>query len=468
MKFFDAIKKLFSKDIKVKQDISQYLIYPLRLKRGKIWLNSKIQVPENFVAVITHKKRVLDFLPAGEHSLTPLSLPLCKKRFRLHIADKDGKLIKNFKAKTLLINLAQQKNFKSAISRKLKYKTSVDGKFWVKPSFEIDFCVNNAQKFLQTLLKNSESAWNVRKPKYVNQILSGLFEISLFKLLRKENYLIASFKQNKKYLANALLPKFNKVADKYGVNITEMQVCDVIFSKRALAVEKLREQRSIEATTATEFAYNTTTEKRPLVAEVLTGNKISTETTQFTEVFWSGANNATIKSDTKNLSQPEETFIQTKSTENVVDFVPFATAENKNSNFERFINSTVVDKTNKYEQSATAEPASIFKNLETEKNDELEKNKNFISENEITKTTLTSTETTFKTMANAESENDTQRQSFMPQTPDEPFTSSTSSNKAKWQGLESFNIGQVVAMNDERPSLLSKSKQRRFVQLLEQ
>lgn len=451
MKFFDAIKNLFSKDIKVKQDISQYLVYPLKLKRGKIWLNSKIQVPENFVAVITRKKRVLDFLPAGEHSLTLIALPLCKKRFRLHKPDKYGKPIKNFKAKTLLINLTQQKNLKLAISRKLKYKTSVDGKFWVKPSFEIDFYVSDAQRFLQTLFKNSESAWNVRKPKYVNQILSDLFEINLFKLLRKENYLISSFKQNKKYLANALLPKFNKVADKYGIGITEMQVGDVVFSKSALAVEKLREQRAVEAAATTEIAFGIMAEK-PLNTAT-TETTPSAKTTEFTEIFWSGANNSTIKSDS--LNQPEEAFVQSKSAENnIVDFVPFATAENEKPNFEEFSIPTFADVVAN-EQSATAENIiSISKNMETTKNNELE----------ITKTALNSaTATTSMATVETATVYDTSKQ--IRQMPAETYTSPTSSNKAKWQGLESFGIGQIIAMNNERPSL---SKPRKFVQLLEQ
>lgn len=142
-----------TKDIVLKQDISGYLVFPFPLKKDFVMLGRKALVPEGTVLAFATKGKVLDFLPEGQHTLTPAYLPLANKKFKLNKIDKYGQSPDGFYGYAYFVNLKEVKNFAFGTYKKLRYKNELDGKFWARLEFAVDLQIADEKLFLKSLLK---------------------------------------------------------------------------------------------------------------------------------------------------------------------------------------------------------------------------------------------------------------------------------------------------------------------------
>lgn len=145
--------KKSKKNIELKQDISGYLVFPYPLKHDVVYLNHKAVVPDDTKLALATRGKVLDWLPSGTHTLSPVILPLANKKFKLAKLDKYGNAPDGFNAFAYFVNLNPVQNFVFGTYKKLRFNNAKDGRFWVKLQFAVDLQVVDHEKFLKSLLR---------------------------------------------------------------------------------------------------------------------------------------------------------------------------------------------------------------------------------------------------------------------------------------------------------------------------
>lgn len=244
MSFWQGLKAMFgfSRDIGVSEDISGYLIFPLKLKNKKLTLNKKLIVPKNFALVIVSEGKILDVFPEGEHMLGVVSLPEASKKFKLYKPDKDGNPINSFPCDAFYVNLNLQEKQPFTINKKLRFKTSVDGRYWIKPRGELNFKIINVKLFFASILQISPKI----KLSKLDGIMQDFFEEPIIQTFKKENYLYSSFTENVDVLEEAIIPKLNKILIKQGVEVTRIDFLEHDVSKNIQRREERKKQQQEE------------------------------------------------------------------------------------------------------------------------------------------------------------------------------------------------------------------------------
>ena len=104
MGLLQKIKTLFQKPLQIKNFTGQEVV--IRSKNsGKIDLNRKLIVPENFICFLVTKETVCDQFVAGEHKLSVDKLPLLTRKLKLNVPNKKGKYKESFFADIYFVNL---------------------------------------------------------------------------------------------------------------------------------------------------------------------------------------------------------------------------------------------------------------------------------------------------------------------------------------------------------------------------
>ena len=104
MNILKKIKSLFQKPLQIKNFTGQEIV--IRSKNsGKIDINRKLLVPENFICFLVAKETVCDKFAAGEHKLSIDKLPLLTRKLKLNVPNKKGKYKESFFADIYFVNL---------------------------------------------------------------------------------------------------------------------------------------------------------------------------------------------------------------------------------------------------------------------------------------------------------------------------------------------------------------------------
>ena len=227
MGIIDLIKGRSPKDIRLKQDISMYLVFPYLLKKNRVWLDKKAVVPENTLLVFATRGKILDTLPTGEHKLTPTTLPNSSNKFKLYKPDKNGNPPANFKAFTYFINTAEMQNFKFTTYKKLHYENELDGKFWVKLDFELDLQILDPKKFLKSLM--CEYAY--LKTGEAEEILRDWLSEFTTTELEKIPYRKTEFETQLDEITARIAEKLSKHLSAIGVKQNALRAAEIAMSK---------------------------------------------------------------------------------------------------------------------------------------------------------------------------------------------------------------------------------------------
>lgn len=220
-------KRKFAKDIVVNGDITHHLIFVYKLKKGRIWLASNIEVPENFAFAICSAGKIYDTFPAGYHSLTGINLPKCVKKFNLTRQLKDGSIPDSFVADAYFINMNLFEYVAWKAYRKPELYDEKYGYFNFMLSGGFAFKIINANKFLQTVLK----VYDYLRQGEAQDILSGLVSEYIVGEIEKNSYDYALV-SDKEALTDRLFENMHKKFMKMGVEILGLSVEKTKFSKK--------------------------------------------------------------------------------------------------------------------------------------------------------------------------------------------------------------------------------------------
>lgn len=227
MKLLEILKGHSAKDIRPKQDIAKYLVFPYPLKGGRVWLDKKAVVPENTVLAIATRGKILDILPPGEHKLTTDILPGSNSKFKLHKPNKDGKPQTNFKAFAYIVNTNQTHEFPFETYKKIRYDNEIDGKFWAKIDFSITFQISDAKKFLKSLM--CEYAY-LKTGEAESILRTWLSEFTTTELARRP-YRRSDFDNHANEIETHLATKLTKLLADIGIKQTDFCISDKTLSR---------------------------------------------------------------------------------------------------------------------------------------------------------------------------------------------------------------------------------------------
>lgn len=217
-----------SKDIRLKQDITRYLVFPFPTKKKAIWLNKKAVIPENTVLLFASKGKVLDILPAGEHTLGAVVLPKCSSKFKLYKLDKHGKSRTSFKGYAYFINMLPHKNFNFSTYGRLYFQNELDGRFWANLTLQLDFEVANVTKLMQNLLME----FSYLKINESENILEDWLSDFVSTELAKGGYHRDDFTNKTDEITSRLSLKLEKLLLSVGLTLTALRISEIDLSKK--------------------------------------------------------------------------------------------------------------------------------------------------------------------------------------------------------------------------------------------
>lgn len=93
MGIFSKIWDFFVSPIVLKKEKPNELVIPVRLKSSRIKLNKRIEVPDNWWAVITVKDKICDILQSGTYKANENDLPITTRTGNALRKNKQGKII---------------------------------------------------------------------------------------------------------------------------------------------------------------------------------------------------------------------------------------------------------------------------------------------------------------------------------------------------------------------------------------
>lgn len=224
MGIISYFKTKFGKNIQPKGDISSHLVFVYKPRKGKIWLSTKLSVPQNFAFVLGKGGKVLDCFPSGEHELKAIYLPKSVKKFNLQKTKKDGSLPDSFVADAYFVNLNlfEYETFKTP---KIDFFDSKYGYFKAGYHGAFAYQITNAEQFMKALL----SVYDYIKQNEAVDILRGLICESVMEQLQKAN-MNFELCSNREYLTDFL---FESLADKLktiGVDLMGFMIEKIKFS----------------------------------------------------------------------------------------------------------------------------------------------------------------------------------------------------------------------------------------------
>ena len=213
-----------NKNIELKQDISGYLVFPYPLKHDVVYLNRKAIVPENALLAFAARGKVLDWLPTGTHTLTPVILPLANKKFKLSKLDKYGDAPDGFNAFAYFVNMGVVQNFVFGTYKKLRFNNAKDGRFWVKLQFAVDLQVVDHEKFLKSLLRQLA----ILRPNEPEDIVATWLSEFTTEHLQKYQFFKSQFTRPRAdEIAEVLQAKLAPLLEDVGLGILGMRVLEI-------------------------------------------------------------------------------------------------------------------------------------------------------------------------------------------------------------------------------------------------
>lgn len=219
------LKNKFNKNIVVRGDISNHLVFVYKLKKNRFWLDTKLKVPQDFAFVIGKSGKVLDYFPYGEYDLKAIYLPQCVKKFHLDKQQKDGSFLNSFFADAYFVNLKMFEYEKWKTYRKIEMFDEKYGYYNFSLQGGFAFKINDAKKFLTALLK----VYDYIKNYEALNVLQGFVAEFVIKFFDKQKLMYDEVK-NIDNITDKLYESITKQFEDIGVDIEGFVVEKVKFS----------------------------------------------------------------------------------------------------------------------------------------------------------------------------------------------------------------------------------------------
>ncbi len=227
MGIFSKLFRMFSSNIYFDPQKAKSIVMPIQLKGGKIKIESKVKVPENYAFILGSGGKCLDAFGTGEYYLTAATLPECCKRLKIHKTDKKGKIKKYFKADVYFMKLSSfELNMKTYSKAEMGNRAS--GIFRVGMTAKVHLKVADMKKYMQVLL--DEYAY-LRVGEAEKITLAYLSDFVL-DVLYKFNFALSELVGCNKNVENKLKEEVGRRLAKTGLYLEDLTEIRYILPKR--------------------------------------------------------------------------------------------------------------------------------------------------------------------------------------------------------------------------------------------
>lgn len=217
MGILSKLKQIFSNDITFDPSSATGVVTPVKVKGGKIKLDSKVIVPEGFGFALGHGGKVLDCFSSGEYFLSVSTLPVCCKKLKIHKIDKNGKMRKSFKADTYFIKTTPFE-FSFSSLEKAELGQAKTGIFKVGLSCKLNLCVMNLSTFMSSLL-DEYSYLKVGEAEKLLRIFTSEYVVSI---LNKYNFSLFEFVNINEEIETTLKGELGQKFEKIGLKLLDI------------------------------------------------------------------------------------------------------------------------------------------------------------------------------------------------------------------------------------------------------
>ncbi len=202
-----------------------------KLKKGKIFIGTKIKIPRNYAFAICSNNSVLDVLYEGLTILDIKSLPNSTRRFSLYKINKRGKSPKFFEADAYFINLNKFEDFKWETAEYADLEDKKYGEYKSSCFGTLKFGILEPSKFLNYLLKNSEIIYSAQVEKFVNNYINE----RIVRILNKLNPTAKNLYLKDKEIIKTLYEKLSELLSEIGIELIEISLTETKFPPKILA-----------------------------------------------------------------------------------------------------------------------------------------------------------------------------------------------------------------------------------------
>ena len=258
---FNLFKRNSGKKIKLDAGASNDFVVPVKLKGNEIIIDSKLNVPDGYVAVIVCKDKPTDVFIAGDYELSLGLMPKTTKAMGLAKGKvkRKGKsasviLPKKFKGDIYYVKLSPFTEQEWHTVGGVEVKSKTYGRFSYKASGKFDFQVANAQKAIKLFLID----WAYIKPGKALEKLGYYFGDSITRqlMVNKINEPVGLL--DKELMTSGLLSKVSVDFAGYGIQIMGMDFKGVSLPKdisERIGMVEQSEKESDAAQTSPDSEY---------------------------------------------------------------------------------------------------------------------------------------------------------------------------------------------------------------------
>ena len=226
MKLFNWIKNLFKKGITLSQPDTSKLVF--LSSSQKVKLGTKIEVPENFVAVVVYKNKVADTFAQGTHRLEISNLPLLTRYAKLLKPNKNGNLPVDFKAGIYYLNLSIFEDEHFDDSAKLLVKDKNFKSFFVGFEGKFTYSIFEPIDFFEAML----TQYGIIKNQIAKNEISYWISLLVVKKIKKNKPNIYELLEKNSTCFEGLCDYINKDIADCGVKVEKIEITKVNLPKR--------------------------------------------------------------------------------------------------------------------------------------------------------------------------------------------------------------------------------------------
>lgn len=277
MKLFEKFKNIFSVEIALDTSNFKGVVFPFKLKGGKIKLGTKLTVPDNFVFAIATNGKVLDIIQSGTFALTSALLPECCKKLKINKQNQSGNLPKFFKADAYFICL-NSINMLAKTFRKAEMGGKASGIFKVGAECNTTIQISDCRLLLENLLM--EFAY--LKPGEAEDIIAVWNSDIILRCFEKQNFALSEFLAENPIILNQLRIDLAVELNKLGIKLVNIELITFLLPKKYQSSVKQNKPKLQPPNDKNEVAELPTLNKEEQVEfnYVPFGNLVIHETTQ--------------------------------------------------------------------------------------------------------------------------------------------------------------------------------------------
>ncbi len=212
---------------------SKELIVNYRLKKGRLYLGTKIKIPRNFAFIICSNNKAIDVLYEGETVIDIKNIPTATRRFSLYKVNKKGKGPKYFEAEVYFVNLHEFEDFKWETAEYAELEDKNYGEYKTSCFGDLSFKISDPIKFLDFVFNKTNV--NILLPNQVEKALIHYIDERIVRILNKANPTARNLYLKNKDIIKLIYEKLSELLIEIGIDLFKISLTETRFPPKILA-----------------------------------------------------------------------------------------------------------------------------------------------------------------------------------------------------------------------------------------